>query len=91
MMALTLGREREDITKLTWMFVGQQSDNTRSKEAWNASISSRDTDVGSGRRRQADNEALAMTSWWEAIAGCWMSPHGMSKEKLIYSGGSLEG
>lgn len=52
----------EGIEDLTWMLSGEQCDKTRSKEAWNALISSRDTEVGSGRRRQADNDAFAMTS-----------------------------
>lgn len=52
----------EGIENLTWMLSGEQCDKTRSKESWNALISSRDTEVGSGRRRQADKDAFAMTS-----------------------------
>lgn len=44
------------------MFAGVQCDSARSRLVWKAVISSRATDVGSGRRSPAEKEALAMAS-----------------------------
>lgn len=49
------------------MLVEVQCDRARSSEVWKAVISSRETEVGSGRRRPAEKEAFAMATWWEAI------------------------
>lgn len=45
-----------------WMFAEEQCDSALSNEVWNVVISSRGTDVGSGRKSPAENEAFAMAS-----------------------------
>lgn len=51
---------RKVVTYQTWTLAGEQCDRTRSSEEWKAAMSSRDTDVGSGRNRPAEKEAFAM-------------------------------
>lgn len=55
-------RKGEVATDQTWMFAGEQCDRTRSKEEWKAVISSRGTELGSGRKRPAEKEAFAMAT-----------------------------
>lgn len=47
-------------TVQTWMFAGKQCDSALSSAEWKPVISSRGTEVGSGRRSPAEKDAFAM-------------------------------
>lgn len=56
----------------TWMFAREQWASALSREVCRAVMSSRATEVGSGRRSPAASEAFAMATWWEAMLLGWM-------------------
>lgn len=56
------GKQRKDSTNQTWMLAKEQCDSALSSVEWKAVMSSRGTDVGSGRSRPAEKEALAIAS-----------------------------
>jgi hypothetical protein len=45
-------------------------------------MSSRETELGSGRSNPAENEALAIASWWEDIIGL----KAMTTKKMLSKG-----
>jgi len=53
--------------KATWIFAEEHWFNVLSKTAWKLFISSRETETGSARRREAVSEAFAIANWWVAI------------------------
>lgn len=61
--SISVNFDSQGLANQTWMFAGEQCDNALSSAVWKATISSRETDVGSGRNRPAENEAFAMASW----------------------------
>lgn len=55
----------------TCMFGGEHVESAVSRRLWKVEISSRETGVGSARRRTAANEAFAMACWCVAADAMW--------------------
>ena len=49
------------------MFIGEHCRTTELRSKWKLAISSRDKEVGSGRKRPAEKVAFAIASWCDAI------------------------